>query len=174
MPMSQRARSCSLHQPKFSTPSSKPPSATSSPMRPLSSSRSQKIRYTSHIDARDGSNFQAQLRRPRYSYHIRFEPTTKYARPDVLVQYKHKCWKQPPDRPQEPESPPKAKTPIRAMLHNANKEQLLHALDFEHPTVIPDIGTLAANVKKAPAKQALVADVIRGAVRAAFKTVHLR
>ncbi|KAG0224546.1 hypothetical protein BGW41_005060 [Actinomortierella wolfii] len=80
------------------------------------------IRYTSHIDARDGSNFQAQLRRPRYRYHIRYEQTTKYARPDVLVQYKHKRWKQPPDSPQEPESPPKAKTPIRAMLHNANKE----------------------------------------------------
>ncbi|KAG0226138.1 hypothetical protein BGW41_004258, partial [Actinomortierella wolfii] len=125
-----------------------------------SSSRSLKIRYT---------NFQVQLQRPRYSYHVRYEPTTRYARPDVLVQYKRKRWKQPPDRPQESGSPPKAKTPIKAPLHNVDKKQILNALNFEHPTVALDIGTLTANVKKAPAKQVLVADIIRGAVRGASK-----
>ncbi|KAF9148961.1 hypothetical protein DFQ26_002154, partial [Actinomortierella ambigua] len=137
---------------------------------PPSSPVAQRMRYTGHIDPLDGPCSQTQRQNPRYSYHIRSKPATKYPRPDVMVQYKRKKPKKRSDNPQVPASPPKTKTPIKAKLDaEANKMKHLNAMAFEHPTVTLDIGTLAANVKKAPAKQALVAEIIRGAVQEASK-----
>ena len=94
--------------------------------------------------------------RPRYSFKKRSR-RKQHEPPEAMKQYKWKPWKTRPEDPAD-EDPDIAienqdKDPgsnlIKDPLETAYKVDVARAMNWEHPTVTLDIGTVAANVKEA-------------------------
>ncbi|KAF8920912.1 hypothetical protein BGZ58_004253, partial [Dissophora ornata] len=84
--------------------------------------------------------------RPRYSFKQR-RKGNEHDPPEAMTLYKRKNYKRPPDKPVAPSPPKSKKTPIRSVVTDQKKKTLLKALDFEHPLVSLDTGTLRTNVR---------------------------
>lgn len=105
-------------------------------------------------------------KRPRYSFKIRYD-AKKHDEPAVLRQFQHKAWKHAPDR-QELSPTHVTKTKAKPLAHplapyeqSVTRKPLLKALDFEHPTVTLNVGSLNKNVSAAlTGKASLAHDVV--------------
>ncbi|KAF9360179.1 hypothetical protein BGX26_010318 [Mortierella sp. AD094] len=108
--------------------------------------------------------------RPRYSFKMRRQGK-EHDPPAAMTLYKRKDYKRPPDKPVVPSPPKSKKTPIRSVVTDQKKKTLLKALDFEHPLVSLDTGTLHVNVCNVHKSDPSFADeavrCIQGAVREA-------
>ncbi|KAF9579471.1 hypothetical protein BGW38_004254, partial [Lunasporangiospora selenospora] len=87
--------------------------------------------------------------RSRYSFKER-RKGKEHDPPEVCTQFRRKNYKTPLDPPviTSPSTATK-KAHIRPEITNSNKKTVLNALDFEHPIVSLDVGTLHTNVREA-------------------------
>ncbi|KAI7832491.1 hypothetical protein BC939DRAFT_105154 [Gamsiella multidivaricata] len=101
--------------------------------------------------------------------------------PESMTQYQWKPWKTTPMAPSAPVIPPQNTTqpePATAKkvksVDEMNKADFTRALDWEHPTVTLDVGTLSANVRRAedlsPDEASEVLRCLREAIRLAADT----
>ncbi|KAI8348805.1 hypothetical protein B0O80DRAFT_462328 [Mortierella sp. GBAus27b] len=126
------------------------------------------------VDKQNPAN--AHSYRPRYSYKVRYEPSSEQPEPAVSLQYTMKPWKDPPEKPASSTTPKRPVAAIKAQISGEDRferKEMLDALSFEHPTVTLDLGRLSPNVNAAVENEPIVNGIIeciRGAVKVAWDT----
>ncbi|KAF9577228.1 hypothetical protein BGW38_007706, partial [Lunasporangiospora selenospora] len=113
--------------------------------------------------------------RKRYSCKEQYESGIEHPPPEVMSEYK---WRPPKKHanqsdPKEPEKLVEKERPkVRKRIHGVQKGRLLRELEWEHPTVTLDMGTLRANVSKVSSEDSsaeLIISCVERAVREASK-----
>ncbi|KAI8345226.1 hypothetical protein B0O80DRAFT_474871 [Mortierella sp. GBAus27b] len=126
------------------------------------------------VDKQNPAN--AHSYRPRYSYKVRYEPSSEQPEPAVSLQYTMKPWKNPPEKPASSTTPKHPVAAIKAQISGEDRferKEMMDALFFEHPTVTLDLGRLSPNVNAAVENEPIangIIECIRGAVKVAWDT----
>ncbi|KAF8921780.1 hypothetical protein BGZ58_003858, partial [Dissophora ornata] len=107
--------------------------------------------------------------RPRYSVKQRTQ-RKQHEPPEVMKQYKWKPWTKLPENPLDPDAgalkkkEPKKKereTKPKQVSATTGKADLVQAMEWEHPTVTLDVGTVSANLGRALGESELVPEINR-------------